>query len=406
MSVQETEPIYRGDSVTELLIRIFISDRNRIDDPLVRARYGTMAGIVGIVCNIVLFICKLLVGLFSRSISIVADAINNLSDASSSIITLIGFRLARRPADLDHPYGHARFEYISGLGVSALILVIGVQMGKSSIEKILHPDTVVFSKALVAILVLSILIKLWMALFNKKIGRRISSATLVATALDSRNDVISTTAVLLSAVIAHLTGFELDGYIGLLVALFILYSGIQIAKETIRPLLGAPADPELIKLIKSKTLGFHPCILGVHDLLVHDYGPGQCFASLHAEIDYKENVMDAHEVIDNIERMFWETHYIQLVIHYDPVITDDEELNEMRAMMLQSLAAIDSRLTAHDFRMVRGEVHSNLIFDVVLPYDMVGKEPELRSILKEVAQKANQKYNVVITFDSQGFNQL
>lgn len=392
--------------MTELLIRIFIPNRDKVGDPMVRGRYGTMAGLVGIVCNLLLFFGKVTIGVLSRSVSITADAVNNLADASSSIMTLIGFRLARKPADLEHPFGHARFEYISGLGVAALILVIGAQMLKTSISKILHPESVAFSGALVAVLILSIIIKLWMVLFNRNIGKRISSATLTATAADSRNDVISTAAVLLSAIIAHLTGLKLDGYIGLLVALFILYSGIQIGKETIRPLLGSPADPELVKLIRDKTLGFHPCILGIHDLMVHDYGPGQCFASLHAEINYKEDVMVAHEIIDSIERMFWENHYIQLVIHYDPVATDDVELNEMRNIMLKSLAEIDERLSAHDFRMVRGQEHSNFIFDVVLPYDLAGKQSELRYILNQRAQEVNQKYNLVITFDSHGFNQM
>jgi cation diffusion facilitator family transporter len=392
--------------VTELLIRIFVPNREKLDDPEVRGKYGTLAGMVGIICNLLLFFSKLLIGVLSRSVSITADAINNLSDASSSIMTLIGFRLARRPADMEHPYGHARFEYISGLGVAALILVIGVQMIKTSIGKIIHPEPVMFSGTLVTVLTLSIMLKLWMTIFNRRIGKRISSTTLIATATDSRNDVISTCAVLISSVISHLTGLELDGYIGLLVALFILYSGIVIGKETIRPLLGANADPELVKLIRDETLGFHPCILGIHDLMVHDYGPGQCFASLHAEIDKNDDVMVAHEVIDNIERMIWEKHGIQLVIHYDPIAMDDEELIAMRDVILQNLLPIDERLSAHDFRMVQGQEHSNIIFDLVIPYDMVGKKVDLIRTLNHVVQEVDQRYNVVITFDSHGFNQM
>jgi cation diffusion facilitator family transporter len=314
--------------------------------------------------------------------------------------------MARKPADLDHPYGHARFEYISGLGVAAFIIVVGVQILKSSATKILHPEPMVFSAALVAVLLLSIVVKLWMALFNWKVGKRISSPALTATAADSRNDVISTAAVLISAVIAYLTGLDLDGYIGVLVALFILYSGITVGKETIRPLLGTGADPELVKMIRDETLGFHSCILGIHDLMVHDYGPGRCFASLHAEIDYREDVMIAHEIIDDIERMFWELHQIQLVIHYDPVMKDDEELNEVRDILLQTLSRIDERLSAHDFRIVRGQEHSNLIFDVVIPYDMDREKENVKDALNHAAQEVNSKYRLVITFDSHGFNQM
>jgi cation diffusion facilitator family transporter len=392
--------------VTELLIRIFVANREKIEDPLVRGKYGTLAGIVGIICNLLLFSGKLIIGLLSRSVSITADAVNNLMDASSSIITLVGFRMARKPADLDHPYGHARFEYISGLGVAAFIIVVGVQILKSSATKILHPEPMVFSAALVAVLLLSIVVKLWMALFNWKVGKRISSPALTATAADSRNDVISTAAVLISAVIAYLTGLDLDGYIGVLVALFILYSGITVGKETIRPLLGTGADPELVKMIRDETLGFHSCILGIHDLMVHDYGPGRCFASLHAEIDYREDVMIAHEIIDDIERMFWELHQIQLVIHYDPVMKDDEELNEVRDILLQTLSRIDERLSAHDFRIVRGQEHSNLIFDVVIPYDMDREKENVKDALNHAAQEVNSKYRLVITFDSHGFNQM
>lgn len=392
--------------MTELLIRIFVPNRDKTEDPSVRGRYGAMAGIVGIICNLLLFSGKLLIGVMSRSVSITADAVNNLTDASSAIITLIGFRLARKPADLEHPYGHARFEYLSGLGVSAFILVVGVELLKTSIGKVFHPEPTMFSGALVMVLLLSVIIKLWLALFNWKIGKRISSTTLTAMAADSRNDVISTLTVLISAIIAHLTGFELDGYIGVLVAIFILYSGIQVGKETIQPLIGGPVDQKLVGLIREKTLGFHECILGVHDLMVHDYGPGQCFASVHVEIDYREDVLVAHEIIDNIERIFWEEHGIQLVIHYDPVIKDDEELNAMQEMIVQTLAKIDIRLSAHDFRMVRGEDHSNFIFDVVVPYDLVGKKTEVKSALNQAAREINQQYRLIICFDAQAFNQL
>lgn len=392
--------------MTGLLIRIFVPNWRKVEDLQVRGRYGTLAGVVGIICNVLLFAAKLIIGMLSHSVSIMADAVNNLADASSSIMTLIGFHLAKKPADIKHPYGHARFEYLSGLGVAALILIIGVQIAKDSIGKILHPEPMIFSAALVVVLLVSIATKLWLALFNRKIGKRISSTALIASATDSRNDVISTGSVLLSAIIAHVSGLQLDGYIGFLVALFIIYSGIQIARETISPLLGSTADPELVALIREETLGFHPCILGIHDLMVHDYGPGRCFASLHAEIDYKEDVVATHEVIDQIEHLFWEKHSLQLVIHYDPVVMDDEELNALKAVMMETLREKDERITAHDFRMVRGEEHANLIFDVVLPYDMEEEKENLKALLNQTAQHVNPKYQVIVTFDSQGFNQI
>lgn len=388
--------------MTELLIRMFVPNREDTFDPVVRGRYGTVAGLVGIACNLLLFGGKVIIGLLSASISIVADAINNLSDAAASIMTLIGFRMASKPADEEHPYGHARFEYLAGLSVAVLILFIGVQMVKSSIQKILHPEPVVFSLVLCAVLLVSIALKLWMANFNRTIGKRISSTTLEATAADSRNDVITTSGVLLSAIIAHVSGLQLDGYMGLAVAVFIIYSGIGIGKETLRPLIGSPADPELLEWIRRETLDNHPCILGVHDIIVHDYGPGRRFASLHAEIAHTEDVLLAHEVIDGIERMFRLQHGIELVIHYDPVVMDDEELNAMRDAMLNILAGIDSSLGAHDFRMVRGKEQTNLIFDVVFPYHFSNREEEIRNLLEETAKSVDGKYHTIVTCDYHG----
>lgn len=390
--------------MTDLLLRLFVKQHEQVEDPEVRGRYGVMAGMVGIVCNLLLCGAKLAIGVLSKSVSITADAVNNLADASSSIVTLVGFRLSRKVADAKHPYGYARAEYLSGLGVAALILIIGVQLLRSSIEKILNPEQIIFSWALIAVLLLSILVKLWMALFNRAIGKRISSTALIATAADSRNDVIATAAVLLAAVIARLSGLMLDGYIGVLVALFILYSGVEIGKETIKPLLGVAADQEMMDLVRRETMRFDPRILGIHDLMVHDYGPGRCFASLHAEIDYREDVLEAHELIDDIERMFQLKHHIHLVIHYDPIVTDDEELNTLRLQVLQSLEGIHPELTAHDFRMVRGASHSNLIFDVVMPYAFAGKEQEIQQTVEAAIQTQGMSYRTVITFDPQGFN--
>lgn len=385
--------------MTGLIIKLFVKDSEQTENPEVRARYGSVAGITGIICNIVLFVSKLLIGTISRSVSITADAVNNLADASSSIMTLLGFRLSQKPADEEHPYGHARMEYLSGLAVAALILVIGYQLAKSSIDKILHPEAVEFSAALVIVLVLSIAVKLWMAYFNIKLGKKIDSPTLLATAADSRNDVISTSAVLISAVAAHITGLNLDGIIGLLVALFILYSSIGIAKDTISPLLGESADEELVKLVSDETLNYDKRVLGVHDLMVHDYGPGQRFASEHVEVDCKEDVLEIHEMIDNIEKMFHDRHNINMVIHYDPIVTDDEEINKMKTFVKEQAQKIDERLKIHDFRMVRGKEHTNLIFDLAVPYALKGEEKSLQSRLDELVQCKGMKYYTVITFD-------
>lgn len=390
--------------MTGLLVRLFVKNYEQVEEPKVRGAYGTLAGLVGIVCNLVLFAAKLIIGTISGSVSITADAVNNLSDASSSIMTLIGFRLAQKPEDAEHPYGHARIEYLTGLGVAALILVIGVQLAKSSINKILHPEAVEFSAALVIVLLLSIAVKLWMALFNHTLGKKINSTSLTATAADSRNDVISTAAVLAAAVVAHVSGWNIDGYIGLLVALFILYSAVGIAKETISPLLGEPADPELVHTVKHEVLHFDDRILGVHDLMVHDYGPGQTFASIHVEADRNEDVIEMHELIDNIERYFLEQHRIHLTIHYDPIVMDDAEVTHMREVVGQRLTELDSRLHFHDFRMVRGDGHTNLIFDVVLPADLKGQEKDLQDRLTASLQEPGKRYYTVITFDSESFN--
>ena len=390
--------------MTGLLVRMFIKDYQKIEEPKVRGAYGTLAGIVGICCNLLLFAAKLVIGMLSGSVSITADAVNNLSDASSSIMTLVGFRLAQKPEDAEHPYGHARIEYLTGLAVAALIMIIGVQLAKSSFLKILHPEPVEFSAVLVIVLVLSICVKLWMALFNRTLGRRINSTSLIATAADSRNDVISTGAVLLAAVIAYVSGWNLDGYIGCLVALFILYSSVGIARETISPLLGEPADEELVHTVKHEVLHYDDRILGVHDLMVHDYGPGQTFASIHVEVDRNEDVMEIHDMIDNVERMFLEKHRIHLTIHYDPVVMDDEEVSRMRKRVGEKLQEIDDRLSYHDFRMVTGPEHTNLIFDVVLPYELVGQEKAIQQKLEALLQEEQMRYYTVITFDAAGFN--
>lgn len=384
--------------MTKLLLRLFVKNFRNTDDPKVRGAYGRLAGLVGLVCNLLLFAGKLVAGTLAGSVSVTADAVNNLSDASSSLVTLFGFKLAERPADEEHPYGHARMEYLSGLLVAVLILVIGVELAKSSVEKILHPEAVEFSVLTLCVLIASILVKLCMCLFCKKLGKAIDSTALEATAADSRNDVITTSAVLLGLLAGHFFRWRIDGWVGALVAVFILLSGWSIAKETISPLLGKQADRELVRRISDLVLG-HPKILGIHDLMVHDYGPGQCFATVHVEMDMHENPLVCHDILDDIERDALRELHVHLVIHYDPVVTDDVELNHMRALVEKKLKQLDPRLSMHDFRMVRGPQHTNLIFDLAVPFDLSGKTAELKRRIDECVQFEDHKYYTVITFD-------
>lgn len=384
--------------MTELLPRLFIRDYQNHDDPAVRSAYGKLAGLVGIICNLLLFASKLTVGLISGSVSITADAVNNLSDASGSVVTLVGFKLAEKPADRDHPYGHARMEYLSGLTVAVLILLIGVELAKSSFHKILHPSPIDFSPALVVVLILSILVKIWLALFNRHLGRKIDSETLAATAADSRNDVLATAAVLVACIAGQISGWAIDGYAGLLVALFILWSGVGIIKDTVDPLLGEAPNPELVRMIGTEISGYDK-VLGLHDLMVHDYGPGRRFASVHVEMDSREDPLVCHEIIDSIERDFMEKHNIHLVVHYDPLVMDDEELNHMRALVQEAIHGIDERFSLHDFRMVRGPAHTNLIFDLAIPFEADEDRDDILRKINECVQFEDSKYHTVITFD-------
>ena len=389
--------------MTKLLIRLFVkeSDKSSVQG---RAQVGRLSGAVGIVCNALLFGAKILVGTLSGSLAITADAMNNLMDASSSVVTLVGFKLAERPADEDHPYGHARFEYLSGLTVAALILLVGVELAKSSLDKILHPSAVDMSAVTVGVLVGSIALKFWLSRFNTKLGKLIGSGTLEATAADSRNDCIATGAVLLSALLQMFTPWRLDGWFGLAVALFILFSGVGLARETISPLLGEAASPELRKLI-AETVAAHPKVLGFHDLMVHDYGPGQRFGSLHVEMDSREEPLLCHDIIDDLERECLQKHNVHLVIHYDPIVTGDEILERRCTQVTQILLAYDSRLSIHDFRMVPGPGHTNLIFDVALPQDLLGKKKDILAWLEKGLEALGEgQFYPVVTFDMAPFN--
>jgi len=390
--------------MTKLLLRLFVKDYENGKNPAVRTAIGSLSGAVGIGANLLLFLGKLAVGMLTGSVSITADAMNNLSDASSAIVTLLGFRLAQMPADEDHPYGHARFEYLSGLAVAAMIIIIGFELAKTSVQKILNPTPVEFSLWAVCVLLGSIGVKLWLSLFNGKLGKHIGSTTVLAAAADSRNDCIATGAVLLAGLVESLTRLRIDGYMGLAVALFILYSGWNLAKETISPLLGEAASPELRELIVDY-ISTQPHVLGYHDLMVHDYGPGQRFATLHVEMDMREDPLFCHELIDDMERECLRNHSIHLVIHYDPVVTDDPELNARKEQVSQLLRTYDERLSLHDFRMVKGTSLTNLIFDVALPSDLRGQEKQIQgAIEKTLNDESNVTYYTVITFDAASFN--
>jgi len=353
-----------------------------------------------VICNLLLFAGKLIIGLAAASVSIVADALNNLSDASSSVITLVGFRMAQKPADKNHPYGHARYEYISGFVVATLILLIGLELCRSSIGKIIRPSAVEYSDLALIIMLASMLIKLWMAAFYRRLGKMIDSTTLQASAVDSRNDVLATAAVLVGCLIGRYAGLNVDGWIGLLVALFILYSGIDIARETISPLLGRQVDEKLLEGIGNIVLR-HEKVLGIHDLLVHDYGPGRYFASVHVELRAQEDPQICHDIIDDIECDALQELNVHLVIHCDPVATDDPELSEMRGIMEEIIEEIDPRLSMHDFRMIRSGKHSRtrLAFDLAVPYAMQHRQQAIKQQIDDALQAMGKNYRTLIRFD-------
>lgn len=384
--------------MTDFIIKKFIKDYENVNEQRVRESYGITASITGIILNTLLSIGKILTGIIFNSISVTADGVNNLSDGASSVITLIGFKISSKPADKDHPFGHARMEYLTGLILGIAVILVGVELIKSSFDKIMNPTKTIFSIEMIVVLIVSVLIKLWISLFYKKLGDKISSATLKASSTDSRNDVISTIVVILSLLVSKATGYEVDGYVGIIVALFILYSGYDILRDILNPLLGEMPDKEFIESIENKILSYDG-IVNIHDLVVHNYGPNRYFASVHAEVDSKEDIMKSHDLIDNIERDFAREFDISLVIHLDPVITDDEEINGLRSMTDKIVKSIDERLTMHDFRVVKGETHTNLIFDVVVPVDYDIKSSKLVSMIEKEIQNKDETYFAVVTVD-------
>lgn len=385
--------------MTEFLIRHFIRDGQNTKDAAVRERYGVLAGGVGMACNALLFAIKLLIGLVTHSISITADAVNNLSDGLSSLISIVGFKVSGKAPDSKHPFGYGRTEYVAGLAVSFLILLVGFEFLKSSVSRIFAPEPVRFSGVLLAVLALSLLVKLWMGAFNRTLGRRIQSPTLLAAMQDSINDVVTTSVVILGMLASRFTALPVDGYVGVLVALFILWSGLGIARDTLSPLLGQAADPDVAKAIEDVVLGMEG-IVGVHDLIVHNYGAGKSLASLHAEVPDNADIVAMHEIIDDAERLVWQQTGVYLVIHMDPISLNDGRVNALRELTASVLCEIDERLTMHDFRIVDGKRHVNLVFDVVVPfdYDSYGLEKLGRDIQARIRQK-DAKLNTVVTLD-------
>ena len=381
-----------------LLTHLFLHGKNHTDAPEVRQKYGLISGIAGIFLNVLLFCAKLAAGILSGSISIIADAFNNLSDAGSSIITMIGFQIAAQKADPDHPFGHGRSEYISGLIVSIIILVMAVELIRSSVSRILHPEEVAFTPAILTVLALSILIKLYMYCYNRSLGRKIESAALHATAIDSLSDCFSTAAVLIASLVSHASGWHIDGWCGILVGILIFHGGIEAARDTISPLLGQAPEPDFIKRIYEIVKQYDD-VLDIHDLVVHDYGPGWRMISLHAEVPAAGNLLTLHDMIDNIEKRLQRELHCSAVIHMDPVLNNDAETLACKALTADILNRIDSSLSLHDFSIVKGNTHTNLIFDVVMPYQTDYTAEALKETIIRQLRETNPTYCAVIQID-------
>lgn len=384
--------------MTNFLVKHFVKDAAHPEDPRVRSRFGKFAGLVGILSNTLLAAAKAVAGLLLGSVAVTADAINNLSDSASGVVTLVGYKLAEKPADEEHPFGHQRIEYISGLVVSFVVLMLGLQMVQESVGKILSPEPARMSLLTVVVLAVSVLVKLWQCAFYRNIGKRIGSATLRANAADSRNDAISTAVILLGLCMTKATGFNLDGYMGLAVAVLILITGVQLIKETSNPLLGQAPDKALVDAIYSAVMQYNG-VLGAHDLTVHNYGPNRWFASVHCEVDAREDVLVSHDLIDNIERKEGERLGIHLVIHMDPIVVDDPRTNALRQQVKDMVKAVEPQAAMHDFRVVWGPTHANLIFDVCVPFACPLTDEELRARLTQGVRALDSTYYAVITID-------
>ncbi|MDD4546586.1 MAG: cation diffusion facilitator family transporter [Oscillospiraceae bacterium] len=376
------------------MIRIFL---NKNKSMITRHSYGRLTGIVGITANLILFLIKLIAGLLSSSIAVIADGFNNLSDAGSSVVTLVGFRLASTPPDKEHPFGHGRMEYITTMVIAIMILFAGIELVRTSLDKIINPTAAEFGWVTIIILVVAIAIKLWLALFYRKIADEIDSEALVASSVDSRNDVICTTLVLVSALIGWFTSINIDGYVGVGVAVFVMWSGVSILRDTVSPLLGQAPSPQLVKDIKDTVLAYQG-IIGLHDLIVHNYGPGKCIVSLHAEVSSEDELMHSHDLIDRIEREITEKYNAAVCIHLDPVDIKDERVNALRTFVDDILEGINPSLSLHDFRVVFGETHTNLIFDLVVPFKYKNTR-DLREKVEQLVQESNPQLFTVITIE-------
>lgn len=384
--------------MTKLLVKTFVKNYENVTDINVRGRYGTLSSIVGIVCNIILFGLKFAMGTLSNSIAVVSDAFNNLSDSASCIVTLFGYKMAAKPADKDHPFGHGRMEYLTSLIIAAVILVMGVELLRDSAAKIIHPEKVEFRVIVLVSLAVSIGIKLWMSYFNTVLGKKINSSVMLATAKDSRNDVIATAVTVISLIAAIFTDLPIDGIMGVIVSLFILKAGFEIIKDTVDELLGKPADPETVDEI-ARLVCCDDRIIGVHDLIIHNYGPGNMIGSCHAEVRSNEDFIAAHDLIDRIEQEIHKQLKIQMTIHMDPIEVDDEQVNMYRLLVANIIRKVDKRLGFHDFRTVTGDTHVNLIFDLVVPYEVGRTDDDLKEEIDAFLEKEETKFYTVITFD-------
>ena len=384
--------------MVSLLAKLFIKDRENTSSPKVRQAYGILCGSIGIALNILLFAGKFLAGLLSGSIAVTADAFNNLSDAGSSLITLVGFKMAGQKPDPHHPFGHGRIEYLSGLMVSVAILIMAFELVRSSAEKILHPQPVDFSPLTLIILAASIAVKIYMAYYNRNIGRKIDSTAMKATAADSLSDTLATTVVLIAMLTGRFTGLQVDGYCGVLVGLFIFYAGYGAAKDTISPLLGQPPHPDFVRNVEEIVMSYDH-VLGIHDMIVHDYGPGRVMLSLHAEVPADGNILVLHDMIDNIEHHLHDELHCEAVIHMDPIVTDDARTNHIRQKVAQLLTDNYPDVRFHDFRIVEGPTHTNIIFDVAVPFDYRYKDEEITAFLHNKIHDINNSYYAVIQVD-------
>lgn len=386
--------------MTQFLIKTFVKDYQNTNNKDVRHRYGILGSIVGIVCNLILFIVKILIGMVLKSVSVTADAFNNLSDSGSAIVTLIGFKLSSKPADVNHPFGHGRFEYISGFIVAFIIMLVGIEFLKTSVDKIINPQALNFNIISIIILLISIIVKLWLSIFNKDLGKRINSTAMEATSMDSLGDVLATSATIISVLVFAIAKVNIDGYIGVLVAFIVLYAGFKIAKDTLEPLIGVGIDPKIAQSIHNKVMSYEG-ILGMHDLIVHNYGPGKSMASLHAEVPSNVDIETSHEIIDKIEREVLQELGVFLVIHMDPVAVNNEKTLAIRTSIENIVKALDNNLTLHDFRIVDGKNQINIIFDLVVPRSYTKNQKQnIEEQIKNLAKVVDSKYNCVICVEN------